>query len=170
MKTRPSSAADCIEYMARKLQSNSDMTTDLQKLHDLLYLALREGFAIVQEAIFEGAFVRLPQGPFCLELEPMMIIPKNLFSSCSGPSNTVKLVLNSVLEQYGFLDHDGIMKEIEKDSAWRQADSSAARNEASVISLDLLQSDSHKINLLRSLWCMNHNTYTDTYYASAAIA
>lgn len=170
MKMRSSSAVDCIDYMARKLQLNSDMKTDEQKLHDLLYLALREGFAIVQEAIFEGAFVRLPEGPHCIELESMTISPRNLFSAGSALNTTVKLVLNSVLEQYGTMDHEQIMQEIEKDSAWMEAQPSGLLCEEIVIDPETIRRDSGRINLLHSLWCMNHNTYTETSYVSAALA
>lgn len=168
MKTRPSSAVDCLDYLARKLQLNSDMKTDVQKLHSLLYLSLREGFAIVQEPLFDGFFVRLDDGPFCTQLEPMDIRSNPLFQAADNLNRTVKLVLNSVLEQYGFMDSEQILSVIQQDSAWIQAD--VQPHQESVIDPVLIEQDSRKINLLRSLWCINHNTYTETSYMSAALA
>lgn len=162
MRKRPNSAADCLNYMSKRLKLHSDKPVEEQKLHDLLYLALREGFAILQEPIFEGAFMSLPEGPYCMDLHAANISQRNLFHSGTALEKTIMLILNSVLEQYGSLSHSSLMSRIEKDLAWIKA--STRERDARLIDPEELREDARKINLLKSLWCMDHNTFTDHEY------
>lgn len=170
MKSRPNSAADCLNYLISRLQSLSCVEPGERKLHTLLYLALREGFAIFQRPIFEGTFVYLSEGPFCIELDAVDQNQRRFFHSNSTISHSAKLILTSVLEQYGMLDLSALMSKIENDLAWNTAKSWSSQSCNGVIDRKLIEVDSQNVNITKSLWCMSHSALVESPSFSTATA
>lgn len=162
MNTRPNSAADCINFLVSRFQSLSYVEVGEKKLHALLYLALREGYAIFRRSIFEGTFVYLPEGPFCVELDAMNMTQRRLFHGECEITHTAKLILTSILEQYGALDLPALVSRIEDDLAWTKAKSWSSDSCNGVLDPKLIEVDSQKVNVLKSLWCMDHSTLLES--------
>ncbi len=158
MNTRPNSAADCLNYLVSRFQSLSCVELGDKKLHALLYLALREGYAIFRRPIFEGTFVYLPEGPFCVELDAMNTTQRRFFHGDLDISHAAKLILTTILEQYGAFDLPSLLNRIEEDLAWVKAKSWSSDSCNGVLDPKLIEVDAQKVNVLKSLWCMDHST------------
>lgn len=165
MSKRTDSAVESMRYVEERLKAHSNSEADEQKLHDLLYLVQREGYAIFQEPILDASFVSHPDGPRCVEMDSMIIRKSRLFHPASVLSERTILVLNSVLEQYGTCSHEKLLEIIHKDDAWHSARNNSNETFFGIIGHDLLEQDSRKINVLRSLWYMDHNTFFDPAYS-----
>lgn len=156
MNTRPNSAVDCLTYLVSRFQSLSCVELGEKKLHVLLYLALREGYAIFRRPIFMGTFVYLPEGPFCVELDGI----NTTHYGDLEINHIAKLILTSVLEQYGTFDLPALVSLIEEDLAWINSKSCPARK--GVLDPKLIEVDAKKVNILKSLWCMDHSTLLES--------
>lgn len=162
MSKRTDSAVDCMQYLEQRLiEQNYENCVDEQKIHDLLYLSLKEGYAIFGEPILEGSFVSRETGPYCVELNAMSIQRKKLFPITLRMSRQTILVLNSILEQYGRCSHEQLMRVICRDEAWQSARKNSNETFFGIIDSELLRTDSRKVSVIRSLWKMDHNFYAD---------
>lgn len=165
MSKRTDSAVESMRYIEERLKAHFNVEADEQKLHDLLYLSQREGYAIFQEPILDASFVSHPEGPHCVQMDSMSIRKTNLFHPAASLSERTILVLNSVLEQYGSASHESLIERIHQDDAWLNARNNSNETFFGIIDHGLLEQDSRKINVLRSLWYMDHNTYFDPAYS-----
>lgn len=161
MSKRTDSAVDCMQYLEQRLIAHNENCVDEQKLHDLLYLALKEGYAIFEEPILEGSFVSQETGPYCVELAAMSSQRKKLFPITLRMARRTVLILNSILEQYGHYAHEQLLRIISRDDAWQSARAKSNETFFGVIDHELVKSDSRNVSVLRSLWKMDHNTYSD---------
>lgn len=162
MSKKTDTAVDCAKYIKDRLKSRSDTEKTTQQINCLLYLSLREGYAIFQEPIFEASFVCHEDGPYCTQLEPINVLKTKLFNSSVGLNRETILILNSVLEQYGLYDSKTLTKLISQDDAWSSAWAGCDQQGICVMNNEQILKDSKKINVLKSLWCMDHNTYGDS--------
>lgn len=155
-------AVNCAKYIQDHLKrSYVDAKQMHEQVHLLLYLSLKEGYAIFREPIFEASFVSCTEGLHCLQLDAKDPIFQDDSNSFGLLKEKTILILNSVLEQYGLLDNQTLMHLIAQDSAWTLAKQHSAQQEECLINNDQIFEDAKKINRLKSLWCMDQCLYSN---------
>lgn len=159
MTTISNSVLDYAFYIEKRIRLQEGETPNPRRIQHLLYLVLREGFAIIHQPVFETKFTAEPDGPACKDLntvgnkKSLFTIPRCHISSLGS------MIVNSVMEQYGKLDDEEIQSVVQNDTCWKEARERATSTNNPIIPVEQIELESRKIPLLFSLWRMDHSSF-----------